>query len=236
MHRKDDMRVLVDEVSGRAPGSLLDDEALLAAYVPPRPDWLRVNMVSSLDGAATGPDDRSGSLNNAVDKRVFDLLRATTDAVLVGAGTARREGYGPAATPVVLVSRSGEVPDALRDAEPGRVLLATSAASPGLRDAQALLGHDHVLVAGDHEVDLAAAVEQLRGRGLRCLLNEGGPSLLRDLLAADLVDELCQTTVPRLVAGSGPRITDGPMVDVPVRLALLLEEEGTLLGRWVVDR
>ena len=50
-------------------------------------------MVSTVDGAATGPDGRSGGINNAADKRVFDTLRRLCDAVVVGAGTARDEGY-----------------------------------------------------------------------------------------------------------------------------------------------
>ncbi|MGZ4496205.1 MAG: dihydrofolate reductase family protein, partial [Nocardioides sp.] len=71
-------------------------------------------------------------------------------------------------------------------------------------------------------------------RGLTHLLSEGGPHLLRDLVAQGVADELTATFVPRLVAGSHPRITDGPGVDVPLTLETLLEEEGTLLGRWLV--
>ena len=230
------MRVLVDTVSGRTAGTVLDDPALHAVYAVPDRPWTRVNMVSSLDGAATGGDDRTGTLNNAVDKRVFDLLRATSDAVLVGAGTARTEGYGPAEVPVVLVSRSGDVPERLRGAAPGRVLLATTASAASLPDARALLGEEHVLVAGEDAVDLPAVLERLHDRGMRRVLSEGGPSLLRALLAAGVVDELCLTWVPTVVAGNGPRITTGPPLDVPLDLALLLEEEGTLLARWLVRR
>ena len=230
------VRVLVDEVSGRTAGTVLDDAALREVYAVPDRPWVRVNMVSSLDGAATGGDDRTGSLNNAVDNRVFDLLRVTSDAVLVGAGTARTEGYGPAGVPLVLVSRSGDVPERLRGAGPGRVLLATTATAASLVEARAVLGEEHVLVTGDDAVDLPAVLAQLHRRGVRRVLSEGGPSLLRALLAAGVVDELCLTWVPTVVAGDGPRITTGPPVDVPLELALLLEEEGTLLARWRVRR
>ncbi len=57
---------------------------------------------------------------------------------------------------------------------------------------------------------------------------------LRDLLAAGAVDEVCTTTVPRLIGGTHPRITDGPPVDVPLRLHTLLEQDGTLLARWLL--
>src|SRR3712207_7960227 len=54
-------------------------------------------------------------------------------------------------------------------------------------------------------------------------LFRSGPTLLRDLLAAGVVDELCLTTVPRVVGGSHLRITAGGPLDVPLRPALLLE-------------
>ena len=230
------MRVLIDDMTGRAPGTGLDDAALFKAYATPAPTWLRANMVGSLDGAATGLDGRTGSLNNAVDTRVFDLLRASSDAVLVGAGTARSEGYGPTSVPIVVVSRSGQVPPLLRSAPSGSVLLATTGSAPALTEARELLGDDHVLVAGVEDVDLTVLLGLLHARGLRRLLGEGGPTLLRDLLAAGVVDELCLTTVPRVLAGEHPRITAGAPVDVPLRLRLLLEEAGTLLARWLVER
>jgi riboflavin biosynthesis pyrimidine reductase len=152
----------------------------------------------------------------------------------VGAGTARDEGYRDLSKPLVLVSRRGEVPPRLRDAEPGRVLMATCAAAEHLDETRALLGDEHVLVLGQHRVDLTELKRTLAARGMVSLLSEGGPHLLRDLLAEDVVDELDCTVVPRLLAGEHARITSGPPVDVPLRLDLLLEDAGTLLGRWLV--
>ena len=40
----------------------------------------------------------------------------------------------------------------------------------------------------------------------------------------------------RAVAGDGPRIAAGAPVDAPLTLRLLLEEDGTLLSRWTVER
>lgn len=75
------------------PANSLDDDDLLEAYAfPPDRDWLRMNFISSIDGAATS-EGRSGGLGDDADHRVFDLLRRSADAVLVGAGTARDEGY-----------------------------------------------------------------------------------------------------------------------------------------------
>ncbi len=211
------------------------DADLLRLYAAPSTPWLRANMVSTIDGAATGESGRSGSINNEVDKRVFDTLRSLADAILVGAGTAEAEGYRPADRPLVLISRSGRVPERLRDAEPGRVLLATCQAATGLDRAREQLGADQVLVMGGHRVDLAELKRRLVDRGWQHLLCEGGPHVLRDLLDQGVLDELDATVVPRLVGGPHPRITDGAPVDVPLRLALLLEQEHTLLARWFVQ-
>jgi riboflavin biosynthesis pyrimidine reductase len=209
------------------------DADLDALYAAPTTPWLRVNMISTLDGAATGPDGKSGGINNAADKRVFDTLRRLCDAVVVGAGTARDEGYRDLSKPLVLVSRSGAVPPRLRDADPGSVLMATCAAAEHLEETRTVLGEENVLVVGQRRVDLAELKQTLAARGLVSLLSEGGPHLLRDLLAEGVVDELDVTVVSRVIGGEHPRITDGPPVDLPLRLALLLEDDGTLLGRWL---
>ena len=214
--------------------SELSDADLDAAYAAPSLPWLRVNMISTVDGCATGPGGRSGGINNAADKRVFDTLRRLCDAVVVGAGTARDERYSDVSTPLVLVSRRGAVPERLRAAPRGSVLMATCSGAAALAQTRDLLGEDNVLVLGEDHVDLAVLKHTLAERGLIHLLSEGGPHLLGDLLAGGVVDELDWTVVPRLLAGEHPRITAGPPVDVPLRLTSLLESEGTLLGRWLL--
>ena len=230
------MRVLIDEVSGSFPGRLLDDDVLHDLYRPPRLPWLRANMVSTLDGAATGAGGTSGSINNAVDKRVFDVLRGQADAVVVGAGTARAEGYGVAGVPLVLVSRQGRVPEQLRTAQSGAVRLVTCAQAPALEESRELLGPEHVIVLGEETVRLEAVRDALVERDLVNLLCEGGPQLLGGMLAAGEVDEVCATLMPHVVGGDHPRIMTGPQVDVALELQTLVEESGTLLGRWFVSR
>jgi 5-amino-6-(5-phosphoribosylamino)uracil reductase len=81
------------------PISIDPAEAHVAAHRPPptgRP-WVLLNMVVSADGA-TAVDGVSGELGGPEDKVVFSALRAVADVILVAAGTARAEGYGPPRT------------------------------------------------------------------------------------------------------------------------------------------
>ena len=213
----------------------LDDQALRAHYAPVRFPWFRLNFVATTDGAAQGPDGLSGSINNTADKRVFHALRALCDVIIVGAGTARAEGYRPNPKPMVVVSRSGEVPHSLRERRGGELLMATCGRAPHLEETRAQLGGEHVLILGEYTPDLPTLRRELVARGFRDLLCEGGPHLTRDLLAAGVVDELCLTTVPRLIGAQHLRVTAGPPVDVGLRLHALLEDHGTLLARWTLE-
>ena len=233
----------------------LDSGALALAYAYPQlsagQTWVRANFVSTLDGAATGDDGRSGSINTGADRDVFALLRALSDVVLVGAGTARAEEYrratvrapwsslreGRPAHPVTAVfSRSGDVPPVLSQARDnsGEVLLVTCerAGAEAIHRARSTLGEDQVIVKGHESVDLSAALDTLATHGLQRVLCEGGPHLMRDLTASGRLDELCLTISPSLVAGDHPRITAGAAVMAGFMPRLLIESEGTVLGRW----
>ena len=208
------------------------DAPLREVYAAPDGPWLRANMVSTVDGAATGPTGTSRSINTEADHVVFDLLRELSDAIVVGAGTLRAEQYRPNPKPIVVVSRSGYVPASLLGPGRGPVLLATCSVADSLGPSTELLGTDNVMVLGSHRVDLARMRKELADRGYDHQLSEGGPHLLRDLLDQDCVDEVDTTVTPRLVCGRHPRITDGPPVDVPLTLRTLVERDGTLLMRW----
>ncbi len=216
---------------------------------------VRANMVSTLDGAATGADRVSGSINNAADHRVFAVLRAVADVVLIGAGTARAEGYADVQVPTALragrrargqsdtlelavISATGPLPDGLLDAHP-RPLVITTTARPDLVALQRRIGADRVLLVGDGaSIDLARALDVLAARGLRRVLTEGGPHLVGELARAGLLDELCLTWSPLVVAGPAPRIVDATgwlAPAVTARPAHLLHSAGVLLGRWILD-
>ena len=87
----------MDALLPPAPGPVDLDAAYAvpAAALAGRGRHLRANFVASADGAAS-LEGVSAGLSSPADKRVFSVLRGLADVVLVGAGTVRAEGYGPA--------------------------------------------------------------------------------------------------------------------------------------------
>ena len=89
--------------------------------------------------------------------------------------------------------------------------------------------------AGDPaRVDLATALSRLAGRGLVRVLTEGGPTLLAGLVDDDLLDEMCLTVAPVMVAGTAPRVIAGP-TEVLHRMRpehVLTDSEGHLYLRY----
>ncbi|QWC85984.1 dihydrofolate reductase family protein [Nocardioidaceae bacterium] len=234
------MQVLLNTTTDVA-GADLTEEAVAAAYATERQtsrhgdgSWWRSNFISSVDGAITGADGLSVSIRTDADGRVFGVLRDWAEVIVVGAGTAREEEYAVNEKPIVLVSRSAEVPESLQGAERGAVLMATVASSDGLADARRELGEEHVVVCGEDDVDASTLRTELTDRGWHRVLVEGGPHVLGDALDAGALDEVCASVAPKVVAGEHSRMASGPDVSVDLRLGLLLEENGTLLARWLL--
>ena len=244
-------------------GSAVTDAALAGLYAypdlgAPPVRWLRANMVASLDGAAS-VGGRSGGLSNEADQQVFAMLRAHADVILVGAGTARAEGYGPVrpeseglrwawlrdgrppSAPIAVITRAldldlGGALLADAPAHARTIVITTESAVPGRRAAAARTAD--VIVAGEASVDLKAAVDALAERGHQRISCEGGPHLLGQLADAGLLDELCLTISPLLAGPGADRIVTGglPMPrggTLPFTLAHALEDESHLLCRYV---
>ncbi|MFI8264220.1 MULTISPECIES: pyrimidine reductase family protein [unclassified Streptomyces] len=229
----------------------LDELAEAYAYpeLGPEGHWLRANMVSTLDGAAQH-DGRSQPISSETDMRIFGTLRALADVVVVGAETVRQEGYRPArareafaarraaagqgpapAIAVVTASLDLDFSLPLFTSPLVPTLVVTGAAASAERVAAAAAAGAEVVLAGDGAaVDPARIAGELADRGLRRQLTEGGPRLLGQFVAADALDELCLTIAPMLAAGGAQRISGGPSVAVPHRLApaSVLEEAGFL--------
>lgn len=233
----------------RLADELTDDEL---ADLYPRAGGLRVNFVSSIDGAVT-VDGLSAGLSSEADKRVFRLLRMVCDGLLVGAGTFRTETYraltldparrawraerGLSAYPrLIVVSASLDLDPqhrALAQA-PIRPLIVTSAGVDAATHPLAAVADIIPMGTPTAPLDLQETVTTLGAMGLRNLLCEGGPRLFGALTAADLVDELCLTVSPLLAGPGAGRITEGePARPVPMRLAHLLQADDATLLRYL---
>ncbi|MGO4384534.1 pyrimidine reductase family protein [Specibacter sp. RAF43] len=239
------------------------DEDLLAWYFQDRVEgtWVSFNFVASVDGAATVAG-RSGSLGNAVDQHVFQLLRRHADVILVGAQTIRAEGYGgellgpearqwrrdrglAAHPPLAIVSGSLNLDPGheVFTRAPVRPLIITTAAAPADRRA-ALSGVAEVIDAGTDALDVTVLIDELARRGLTRIHSEGGPTLLGTFQAADRVDELCLTVSPLLAGGTAKRIADvlpgarpaGGLAPRPMTLAHILKADSMLFLRYLRAR
>jgi len=91
-----------------------------------------------------------------------------------------------------------------------------------------------VIIAGERNVDLAAALGALAERGYARVLAEGGPTLNGQLAAAGLLDELCLTLSPLLAGGDAKRILAGPALPSGPgwQIRSLCEQDGFLFLRY----
>jgi len=159
-------------------------------------------------------------------------LRASADAVLVGAATVRAERYArlfdaedvaarvaaglSERPPLVVATRSGDVPwdvGVFAESE-SSVIVATGTEVE-------LPGEAAATVELLLEADARAMLEHLaQARGASLVVCEGGPRLLAALTAAGLLDDLVLTVAPLVVGGVGPALLTGPALDPPAKLAL----------------
>jgi riboflavin biosynthesis pyrimidine reductase len=232
--------------------------ALGEVYAYPEGRWVRANMIASVDGAIM-VDGRSGGLSGPADRLVFRVLRSLADVIVAGAGTARAERYRqaqpselcqqfragrPPAPPIAVLTRRLDLDltsSLFADDGLARTILITTDEAPRERLRAAARVAD-VVVAGAAEVGAATAINVLEQRGWRRILVEGGPTLLGEFAAADLVDELCLTISPVLEGGyAAGRVTssadvtsgDAPAKLAGLRLVSVLEDDGFLLTRYI---
>ena len=215
------------------PADDVDVASLYASADRPRSPLVLVNMISTADGA-TAIGGKSGGLGGPADKRVFAAIRSLADVILVGAATVRAENYGPDARLVIVTASLDLEPDARVFTGDARPTVLTSAdADPARLDALAAVANVVVVNEG-RRVDLRAALTHLDG----VVVCEGGPSINGQLVADDLVDELCLSLSPLLAGGDSPRVAHGAGADEPraLQLAHVVEQEGLLFLRYVRSR
>jgi len=205
------------------------DDALAALYAWPErtgTPFVRANMIASLDGGCT-VDGHSAGLGNPADEHLFAVLRDLAEVILVGSGTARAEGYGsirfdeirrarrrrwglPATPPpIAVVTGRGVDPESplFTDTVTPPIVITTEVA------AKTVPAGVQVIICGHDRVNLSDAVTALGVAGFSRIHCEGGPGLLGDLVAADLVDECCLTISPMLIGSRATRLLPIPLAD-----------------------
>ena len=183
-----------------------------------------LSCAASIDGYT---DDASGErlvLSNEADLDSVDGLRAACDAILVGAGTIRRDdpsllvrspgrrnariGRGLPASPVKVTLTAGTYLDpAARFFTTGTATRLVYAAALAASTLRARLGAAATVVDAGDPVSLPGILADLAGRGIRRLIVEGGTAVRTQFLTLDLADELRLAIAPLLVGDSAaPRL------------------------------
>lgn len=215
---------------------LYDGDLSFADYSRQRP-YVMGNFVQTLDGVVSyNLAGRSGghpiSGGCAEDLFLMGLLRAVSDAVLIGAGTLRGDP-GHVRIPAAIYPEAAGLYAALREKAgkpplPLNVILSSSGiidfAEPtfhaaGLRTAIITTregadrlvtvatgerGNATVYSTGESGATTPAAVLRILHEtlGVRLLLHEGGPSVFGQFLRANLIDSLFLTLAPQIAGRS----------------------------------
>lgn len=240
-------------ILGPGAGADLNDDQVAAAY--PWPDqgpWVRAMMVTSLDGAAAGPDGLSGSISSPADRLVFNAVRRFADSVLVGSGTLRAEKYTPMrAKPEDAAAReaNGQLAAPVLTIVSGTLNLpwelpmwVESSVRPivitqeGADSARLALARDHAEVLVLTEVTPPAIVAALSNRGLRRIVCEGGPRLLNDFVRSGRIDELDITISPTMAGSASSPAT--PLLEsvAAFELTSVLTRDNYLMARYLKEK
>jgi len=175
-----------------------------------------LKLATSLDGRIATASGESRWITGEMARERAHLLRATHDAVLVGTGTAladdpqltcRLPGLADRSPVRIALDRALRLPPTAHlvagaPATPTWILT-LDASDPARQQALRNAGVEIIAVppAAAGQIDLAAALAVLGGRGLTRLLVEGGGRLAAALLRAGLVDRLVWLHAPLLLGG-----------------------------------
>ncbi|MGH3098695.1 MAG: RibD family protein [Streptosporangiales bacterium] len=205
--------------------------------------YVILSCAVSLDGYIDDATDTRLVLSNNADLDRVDAMRADCDAILVGAGTVRRDdpgllvrssqrraartsAGGPENPVKVTLTATGDLDPAARFFTTGNGEKLVYCAGPALASISRLRAAATIVDAGD-PLDLTVLLADLAARGVRRLLVEGGSAVHTGFLAASLADEVCLAIAPFLVgdpmaprfvrAGTFPQSPGDPMRLTEVR-------------------
>jgi riboflavin-specific deaminase-like protein len=194
------------------------------SHPPPlaRP-FVTMNVATGIDGKIAPVGPVHVSFGGAEDRALMDVLRAEADAVMIGAGTLRKEDpsltvHDPNLRARRLASRGSphpinivvvsELPAAFssmgffREPETEKLIFTTGRTPKAVLGEAGRIARVEVVAADDEgHVDLAEAVMRLAALGVERLLLEGGGDLNFSMLRLGLIDEIRHTLCPFVFGG-----------------------------------
>jgi diaminohydroxyphosphoribosylaminopyrimidine deaminase / 5-amino-6-(5-phosphoribosylamino)uracil reductase len=179
-------------------------------------------MAASLDGKVAARDGSSRWITGEDARADVHRLRSSSDAIVVGAGTAladdpaltvRMPGYRGRPPLRILVDARGRVPAAgdLFDDEAPTLVATTDLAPKERREEWSTAGAEVVVYEPEGErVPLDELVADLGKRDVQALLLEGGPTLAWAAVEDGLIDKVVVYLAPKLIGGvDAPTVLGG---------------------------
>ncbi|WP_125131884.1 dihydrofolate reductase family protein [Microbacterium sp. 10M-3C3] len=198
---------------------------LTSLYARDDDAYVRLNMITSPTGAASGADGTSETLTSPTDRALLRIIRAHADAVVVGAATVRAEGYiVPRAARLAIVTTTGDLDGNRFDGHADAIVLVCPEGRVEQVRARSGVPAIRVLgVPGGESLEPRTVVEALAGIGLTRLVCEGGPTLAARFAESGVIDEYCVSVAPVLEPAREPFLPISARV--PTTLAGMLVDD-----------
>lgn len=226
--------------------------------MPPSRPHVLVSVAMSIDGCIDDTHDTRLMLSNEDDLNRVDEVRASVDAILVGANTIRRDnpqllvrsvarqeqrirrGLTPHPMKVTLTGR-GDLDVTARFFSAGdsaKLVYTRDGAVPEVREALEAVA---TVVAAGEPIDLGAVLDDLGARKVERLMVEGGGATHTQFLSAGLVDEIHLVIAPFFVGdGAAPRFVHPGRFpqnpQCPMTLAETRRIDNVVLIRYLASR
>lgn len=178
------------------------------------------NLATSLDGKIATSSRELVWLGTPADHRQMQVLRKRCDIVLVGAGTLRTyrkfsgingAGIQPA-NAVISRALEGVSPnwDFFKNPKRRRILFLSDRDGISKSKIRKFESCSEMVFLSPRKSIALQAIQELRKRGFRNLLVEGGGDIMWNFASHNLIDEYHVTLTPKIVGGSNaPTLVEG---------------------------